>query len=112
MYTKKEFKNYISEKIKSSDLQFVKAHAARIESMCRAVVNRSSYEFRCDDKQGQPSIYLIKDDKVIFIEKPNPFIGNGFGVPLYLSIYGEVLDILDDTKESFVPPVASEVDSQ
>jgi len=113
MSIKKEFKNYVSEQIKSNNSWFVRANAARIESMCRAAINRSSYGFHCDDKQGQPSTYLVKEGKVIFIEqKPNTEIGDGCCHPLYRSIFNRANDIITDAKKSFVPSMASEVINQ
>ena len=113
MSIKKEFKNYVSEQIKSNNSWFVRANAARIESMCRAAINRSSYEFHCDDKQGQPSTYLIKDGKVIFIEQElNREISDGCCNPLYHSIFDRATYIIADAKKSFVPSIASEVINQ
>jgi hypothetical protein len=113
MFNKKEFKNYVSEQIKSSNSWFIKANAARIEAMCRAAINRSSYEFRCDDKQGQSSTYLTKDSRVVYIEhKHNTKIGDGCYNPLYRTIYNKAQECIENAKKSYVPSVAPEAVSQ
>jgi hypothetical protein len=109
---KTEFKNYISESIENHLHWFVRDHGSRLDSMCRAIINRSSYDLHCDSQVGSPAIYPEKDGKTIIIEKPNTFLCDGMGHPLYLRIYETAKEIIEKAKKDFVPSEASKEEIQ
>jgi hypothetical protein len=104
MVSKKEIKEYISEQIKfnAKSSWFINRYSARIETICRAVVNRLSYTLYCDDEQtGQDSIYLKRDDRIIFIERnPSPNNRSVIG-PDYMLVMKKVLEFIDLAKVHF-----------
>ncbi len=86
---KKELKNKMMEIISSEKLL---SNPRRIETICRARVNRLSYEFILGDN----CIYLERDGKMVFIESrchKDKF--DGYGRPAYITAFNESGKILD-----------------
>jgi hypothetical protein len=89
---KKELKKKVVEIINS---KYRVTNRRRLETICRAKINRLSYELTLGDR----CIYLERDGKKIFIEsRCRVNEGDGWGNPAYVKAYEESKKILEELK--------------
>jgi hypothetical protein len=86
---KKEIKKKMMEILSN---ERILTNPRRIETICRARINRLSYEFNL----GDHCIYLERDGKQIFIEsRCHEHKYDGYGRPAYITAYNESVKILE-----------------
>jgi len=76
----------------------------RIETICRAQINRPSFTMIL----GDHCIYLEKDDRKIIIEDRCGKNNDGYGRPAYETAFNESEKILDQLREQYEEALCSD----
>lgn len=92
MINKQELKKYVEEQSKIACEYFSKKTERRIITICRASINRLSYELKYDNGK----IYLIREDRERIIECKSKNINLSSGV------FKTVQKLLNEAKEKFI----------